>query len=266
MYVPAPEKPLLRRIFRRAAWTAGETTASLISKTTGFHVPDEPLQPYALSLPMLMGTYERATANVMREIVRPGMTVIDGGAHVGYFTRLLSRLVGPTGKVLAFEIHPKTLELLRHNVRDLPNVEILPAALGATDGTAFIHESPGLSSRHSATASKPGLVPTSEVPMRSLVSVLRERGLQRVDFLKIDIEGGEPAVIRSLPKEPVKLIFEAKRYILEAAGLSPEGLFAEMIQDGFSLERIGGDPILPEQLAGESPEFDKSNVLAVRPS
>ena len=264
MYVPAPDKPVLRRLARRTAWTAGETAVSLLSRITGFRVPDEPLQPFAIALPMLTGVYERDTVKLMHELIRPGMTVVDGGAHVGYFTRLLSKLVGPTGRVLAFEIHPETLKLLRENVADLPNVEILPVALGTTDGTAFIYESPTLSSGHSATPTKPGLVPKFEIPMRSLESVMHERGLDRADFLKLDIEGGEPQIIRSLRKGPVKIIFEVKRYILEAGEESPEDLFAEMIRTGFSLSRVGGGEIRMDELVKPSPANDKCNVLAVR--
>jgi FkbM family methyltransferase len=237
---------------------------SLLSRISGFRVPDEPLQPFATALPMLTGRYERDTVKSMQELIRPGMTVVDGGAHVGYFTRLLSNLVGPTGRILAFEIHPETLKLLRENVGDLPNVEILPVALGAEDGTAFIYESSRLSSGHSATPTKPGLVRRFEIPTRSLASVLHERGLDRADFLKLDVEGGEPEIIRSLDDGPVKIIFEAKRYILEAGGESPEQLFAEMIAAGFSLSRVGGGRIRRDELVEPSPANDKCNVLAVR--
>jgi len=264
MYVPSPTKPPVHRALRYLAWQAGDLLALAVSRITGFRVPDEPLQPFLLKLPMLLGTYERETVAALRKLVKPGMTVIDGGAHVGYYTRKFSELVGPTGRVLAFEIHPRTLQLLRHNTRSLRNVEIIPAALGDRDSVTTIYECDALSSGHSATASKPGLRAGGEIIMRSLESILRERGLERADFLKLDIEGGEPAVLRSLPDKPITIVFEVKRYILEAAGETPEGLLAELLDKGYELSTVAGEAISGSDLKRTSTSFHNANIVGVR--
>jgi hypothetical protein len=49
------------------------------------------------------GNYEPFTVELLRKHLRPGMTVVDGGAHVGFHTLLAARLVGPTGRVFSFE-------------------------------------------------------------------------------------------------------------------------------------------------------------------
>ena len=265
MYVPAPHKPFLHRLARRWAWKIGEGFATLLSKARGFRLPDEPLQPFLHKIPMLLGTYERETVRLLKSLVRPGMTVIDGGAHAGYFTRVLSRLVGPAGKVFAFEIHPQTLKLLHHNTRSLRNVVVIPAALGAKDGRATIYQSDGLSSSHSATATKPGLKPTTQIPMRSISSVLAEHGLSGADFIKLDIEGGEPSVLRTLPDRPTTVIFEVKRYILEAGGETPEQLMQQLIDRGFILSCVGGQTISPDALCTRNKALEKANVLAIHP-
>jgi FkbM family methyltransferase len=265
VFVPAPEKPLAHRFARYIAWKGGEAIANTISAITGFHTPDDPLHPFAQKLPMVLGRYEAATWKEIRKLVRPGMVVIDGGAHVGYMTRRLSKLVGSTGKVLAFEINPANLALLRRNTRNLANVEIIPAALGDHDGTAKIYLS-AQSSGHSATPSKPGLTPDIDVPMRSVASVLKERGLERVDFLKLDIEGGEPAVLRSLPEGSVAVVFEVKRYILEAGGETPEGVLKELIEKGFTVRREGRGAVSATFLGATSALFDKANIVATRDS
>jgi FkbM family methyltransferase len=249
---------------RYLAWKGGDALAAALSALTRFRIHDEPLQPFAIKIPMLLGIYEKETINLVRKLVKPGSVVIDGGAHAGYFTLLFSKLVGRSGKVLAFEIHPKTLQLLRHNTRLLDNVEVLAAALGAADGTATLFESSGLSSSHSATATKPGLTPTADIPMRSVKSVLDERGLARADFVKLDVEGGEPAILRSLDGEASAVIFEIKRYILESAGQTPEDLLAELMDRGFELARISGCPIMRSELNRKSAEWDKANILALR--
>jgi FkbM family methyltransferase len=235
---------------RFIAWKSGDALAMGISAATGFHVPDEPLQPFLLKLPMLLGKYEPETMAAMRDVVRPGMTVIDGGAHVGYFTTALSKMVGPKGRVLACEMNPPTLRLLRRNTRHCANVEVIPVAIGERDEMVTMYENNGLTSSASVTETKPGLHATRLVQMRSLQSVLDERKIGRADFIKLDIEGGEPAVLRSL-KGPAKVLFEIKRYILEAGGEAPEALIAELRDLGFSTKIVSGS-------------LDKANVLAVR--
>jgi FkbM family methyltransferase len=263
VYVPAPEKPLAHRSARFIAWKAGEVLVDALSAATGFRVPDEPLQPFLINLPMLVGRYEPATLAAMREIVKPGMTVVDGGAHIGYFTVALSKMVGPHGRVLAFEMNPATLRRLRHNVRHLRNVEIISAALGVSDDRGTMYQSPGLTSSASVTETKPGLHAAQSVQIRSLASVLDERRIERIDFLKLDIEGNEPIVLRIL-SGPVAAIFEVKRYILEAGGETPERLLVELMDAGFSVRIIGGGYLAPPDLTQPLARLDKANILAIR--
>src|SRR6185436_7645314 len=86
-------------------------------------------QPY--SYRQLTGTYEPETTRLVHKLVRPGMTVVDVGASVGYYSRLCGRLVGSRGRVYAFEPHPTIVELLRHNVRGYPQVVVYPLAVAA---------------------------------------------------------------------------------------------------------------------------------------
>ena len=156
------------------------------------------------------------------------------------------------------------LDLLRKNTRGLKNVEVIPAALGHADGCAKIFTSK-ISSGHSATQTKPGLTEGADIPVRSIASILKERGLQRLHFLKLDIEGGEPAVLRSLPDGPMTILFEVKRYILEGAGESPEALLLEMLDQGFSLRTDDGRQTIDRtSLACPSKAFDKANIIAQR--
>lgn len=76
--------------------------------------------------------YENATSAFMLRTVQPGDTVVDVGAHVGYFTLLLAVLVGPTGRVLAFEPNPENYQrLLNHlAINGLTNVTPFHMAVG----------------------------------------------------------------------------------------------------------------------------------------
>jgi predicted methyltransferase len=60
--------------------------------------------------------YEPAITRLFQETLQPGMVVIDIGAHVGYYTLLAAKLVGPTGKIYAFEPEPGNNEALNKNI------------------------------------------------------------------------------------------------------------------------------------------------------
>lgn len=62
------------------------------------------------------GEYEPFIAELMKKNIKPGDTVVDIGSHIGYFTILMSKLVGETGKVYAFEPEKRNFELLKKNV------------------------------------------------------------------------------------------------------------------------------------------------------
>ena len=64
-------------------------------------------------LRIYLGTYEREQTALFRELIRPGHTVLDVGAHVGYYTVLASALAGPRGAVWAFEPNPANAGCLR---------------------------------------------------------------------------------------------------------------------------------------------------------
>lgn len=90
---------------------------------------------------MLLGCYEQGTTALCKKILRPGMTVVDVGAHIGYYTRLFARLVGPHGKVYAFEPHPDNFAILQRNVRKFKNVVPVQAAVLDKEGEISLYES-----------------------------------------------------------------------------------------------------------------------------
>jgi FkbM family methyltransferase len=82
------------------------------------------------------GVYDVVTTEVLWRLTEKGATVFDVGSNIGYFTSLLARRVGPKGRVVAFEPHPETLQLLQSNVSQLRdhNVQVENVALSDIDG------------------------------------------------------------------------------------------------------------------------------------
>jgi FkbM family methyltransferase len=143
--------------------------------------------------------YERVLEATYRLLIKPGDTVIDIGAHIGRHTRCFAELVGPTGRVLAFEPLPHCYERL---VADFPEAPVRAwnLALADTEGTSnFVYargqpEESGLKER---IFNYPELAdPTTiTVQVRTLDSFLDEI-VSPLAFIKIDTEGAEIAILR----------------------------------------------------------------------
>src|SRR6266446_1087723 len=85
-----------------------------------------------------LGCYEPELLSLLLPQVQPGMTVLDIGANIGYYSALLSQLVGPSGKVHAFEINESVIEVLERNIRltCLANICLVKKAVGKVSGHA----------------------------------------------------------------------------------------------------------------------------------
>lgn len=125
---------------------------------------------------------------------RPGDTVVDLGAGVGTEVRLFSRLVGPAGRVVSIEAHPRTFRCLRRTVElnRLSNVTLVECAVVGTPGRVRIEDDPVSHIRNGLVTGAAGGV---EVTGRRLVEILDSLGVDRVDLLKMNIEGAELAVL-----------------------------------------------------------------------
>ncbi len=133
------------------------------------------------------GIYERHYS------LQPGDTVLDLGAHVGYFTALAASKVGSNGLVIAFEPHPDNFALLRERVGALANVALIHAAAHMFRGIYPLYHNEGNSGGHSLAGGPNG--PYSMVPCVLVSDYLAGR---EVRFVKCDVEGAEYGVLFDL--------------------------------------------------------------------
>lgn len=137
--------------------------------------------------------WEVDVAEFLRRRLAPGMTVVDVGAHVGYFSALASGIVGSSGRVFAIEVEPRTLRFLRANLwrRGCENVTVLPVAAYERRGhVRFVSNPDGLAG--SSIDAEEGTA-VRMVPCARLDDLL---GATAVDLIKIDVERVEPEVVR----------------------------------------------------------------------
>jgi FkbM family methyltransferase len=149
---------------------------------------------------MLDGYWEAWNTRVMAETVKPGMVCIDAGANIGYFTVLMADLAGPTGKVVAAEPIPATRSLLQQNidVNGFGNFTTVTGdAFGAEAGQVNLFVPPG----EPKNALILDVDTYSDWEKHSVpVTPIDDLGLDRVDFVKIDVEGAEMDVWRGMQK------------------------------------------------------------------
>ncbi|MGB9467190.1 MAG: FkbM family methyltransferase, partial [Candidatus Acidiferrum sp.] len=135
----------------------------------------------------------------VQRLLRPGMTVVDIGAHHGLYTLLAAKRVGRQGRVIAFEPSPRECRRLAKHLRlnRCTNVDVETCAVGNVTGEADLYWVDGF--RDWGNSLRPPEVPEPtrrvRVPVRTLDDVLAERGIDHVDFIKLDTEGGEMAVL-----------------------------------------------------------------------
>lgn len=135
--------------------------------------------------------HESGTATLLERALSPGAVFVDVGANLGYFSAMAARLVGATGRVLALEPLPKALSLLRENVAPYPWVDVVAAAAGHERGSAAFSSMP--SGDLSGLGVRQGADRVLTVPVTTIDDITKD--LERLDLLKIDVEGQEAAVL-----------------------------------------------------------------------
>ncbi|MBI1784075.1 FkbM family methyltransferase, partial [Candidatus Sumerlaeota bacterium] len=143
-------------------------------------------------------TWEPEEYAALDHLVRPGMTVMDIGAHDGLYTLALAKRVGPSGHVVSFEPSPDTFEVLKANCRNngfAGRVTAENCLVGDMEGEVDFHWIPGdtspLNSAASGVAHLEGTnARTIRRPMVTLDAYCKSRGI-KPDLIKVDIEGFE---------------------------------------------------------------------------
>ena len=158
-------------------------------------------------------------------VLQDNWTIIDIGAGLGDFTAYAAQR-SPNGRVLAYEPFPESFALLQRNIalNQLRNVEAKPYAIAGKPGPLALNIGMGEAVQHSTT--QPG-AKTIEVQAITLQQVFDAHGLDRCDFLKMDIEGGEYAILRDMDSSLLKRV---QRIALEYHDNTAAGQHAELVR------------------------------------
>lgn len=144
------------------------------------------------------GIWEPQETQLLLDTLRPGDVFVDVGANIGYFSLLASRLVGPTGAVLAFEPEAANYALLEANIlmNGCDNIRSFEAALGEENASGTIYLNELNRGDHSIYPTEPGRSGQDISIVNG--SRLIAQTHPRVHCIKIDTQGAECDVVRGL--------------------------------------------------------------------
>ncbi len=149
-----------------------------------------------MMLARALRAYEPAKVAALRSTLRPGMVFIDVGGNKGDFSLIAAKAMGGTGRIVCVEPEPDNARWIRKSVdrNRYTSVTVEEVALAERDGedTLFLGPKSGW---HTLVEDPTLVVGTITVPLRTLDSLLAERGIDRVDVMKIDVEGAEDRVL-----------------------------------------------------------------------
>ena len=190
-------------------------------------------------------TYEPAKAAFLRAHATPGATALDLGAHIGLFSVLLARSVGPTGHVISFEPAPATAAVLRATVRCNhlgPVVSAREAALAGRRGEVELFETGDECSNASSVVRTDRTAASVRVAATTLDDLVADERLT-VAVVKMDIEGAELDVLEGasalLSEQRPALAIEVHPRELATSGRDPREVFDVLVAHGYALTEEG---------------------------
>lgn len=207
---------------------------------------------------VLTGLFQADETRLFESRLRAGMTFVDVGSYVGYFTVLAAGLVGPSGRVFSFEPDPLPFEYLLRNVaaNGYDNVVAVNKALSRRRETLSLVRDPTGPETFTTDISGGGRVVTVEAT--SLDEFFAANRWPSVDAIKMNIEGAELRALQgmrqlSLLNPKLWLVMEHNPAALRRAGATPSALTAILHDLGFAraqivergLQTVPGGDLLP---------------------
>lgn len=204
---PIASKSLHHFLPKTMTGTSPPIARSRAAKRIALPIVNALLKAAHLELPPYMSVRERISflafgcdrpiKLLAQRLLSPGDVAVDVGAHVGLVAKPLARIVGPKGRVYAFEPDPSLCKLLTRNTRSQPQTRVNQVAISERTQTAtfYLHPTSGMS--NSLVNAWEGNSAVT-VQCYSLDDWLALESIHKVTLVKIDVEGAEPLVLRGM--------------------------------------------------------------------
>lgn len=170
------------------------------------------------------GVYEEFETEIIKNTIKKGDVVIDLGANIGYYTVLFAKLVGPTGKVYAFEPDPSNFSILKKNItiNKYKNVIPINKAVSDKNGILKLFLANSKKGAHSTLINYTNRKNHIDVETITLNKYF-ENYSKQINFIKMDIEGAEFLALKGMSKilkknDNLKLISEFSPFMINKLG------------------------------------------------
>lgn len=226
---------------------AGKSVLWAVSRMKNMEVHPDGL--WGTEMRFLLGFYEAESVRMCKRFIKPGMNVIDVGGDIGYYSILFSKLVGDSGKVFVFEPDPGSFKILTKNIKNINrnNVYLVEMAVSNKSGTVdfFEMKGPGKHSLFNVSKEDDNFVIKNKISVKAttLDEFVQGHGNPKIDFIKIDIEGGEINALRGMKNviaksEKLIAMVEFNTRTTSAGGMDPGEYIKELSQMGFKVKEI----------------------------
>jgi len=220
------------------------------------------------------GYYNRDIVMAMGNILHPGMVVFDVGGNIGEIALCAARRVGDAGSVYSFEPIPGLYDTLQYNLsrNGLDQAHPIPVGVSNKVGSARIYVCGSRGGDGTVNEGLGTLYPSEATPLLSceiklttLDDFCNEMSIDRLDLIKIDVEGSELDVLKggaeTLKRFRPRLIIEVQRQSAEASGATDVEILKHLEGLGYSFFSIGRKAKLQVLYPDQLKRFQ--NVLCV---
>ena len=197
------------------------------------------------SLFLSSSMHEKTIVNLVKNEIKEGDVVLDIGAHIGYYTVLFAKLVGPKGKVISFEASPTNFEILKKNVsvNGYQNVILNNKAVSDKNGKLTLYIT-GETSTQNFLFKPEKTKETIEIDTITLDEYFRDFK-EKINFMKIDIAGAEPRAFKEMNSilsnnDSLKIVQEWWPNGIRKHGFEPDSHLKLLTQMGYKIFEIDG--------------------------
>ena len=245
--------PFLRAVKFLVPTSVRQACWNLVSRQDEFWVMGSRMfiPPEGRQRDLILDCYEPGVSACLRRLLRPGMVFCDVGANIGVFTLMAAHQVGPQGRVFSFEPVPENFAVLRRNVEanHHANIVCIPKAVAQHNGNSrlFLSRFCGSHSLVSEPIEYRGeFLEVETVRLDSVPS------LDRIDVLKIDVEGAELEVLEGLGHLRPQVILEYNSERVSRRGLDASAFLLQLRALGYSVTNIDCPEADLESVASQS--------------